>query len=50
VVGMGLLRLIDPMPMTYPLVKALPVDGQLVIEIRQGANAMKSHPFQTPVH
>ena len=34
VVGMGLLRLEDPLPMTYPLITAQPRDGQLVVEIR----------------
>lgn len=34
VVGMGLLRLKDPLPMTYPLVKAQPREGRLVIEVR----------------
>lgn len=34
VVGMGLLRLKDPVPMTYPLVKAKPQDGRLVVEVR----------------
>jgi hypothetical protein len=33
VVGMGLLRLKDPLPMAYPLVKARPQDGRLVLEI-----------------
>ena len=34
VVGMGLLRLKDPLPMTYPLVRARPRAGRLVLEIR----------------
>ena len=38
VVGLGLLRLEDPMPMTYPLVKAQPQDGRLVVEVRLPGN------------
>ncbi|MFA6112187.1 MAG: hypothetical protein WDA75_25800 [Candidatus Latescibacterota bacterium] len=34
VVGMGLLRLQDPMPMAYPLVRARPRDGRLEVEVR----------------
>ncbi len=34
VVGLGLLRLRDPLPMTYPLVTAEPADGQVVIVVR----------------
>ncbi len=34
VVGMGLLKLKDPLPMTYPTVTASPADGELVIEVR----------------
>ena len=33
VVGLGLLRLKDPLPMTYPLVKAQPHAGRLVVEV-----------------
>ncbi len=42
VVGMGLLRLNDPLPMTYPLVKAQPTDGRLVIEVRCGGAPRRS--------
>lgn len=38
VVGMGLLRLKDPLPMTYPLIKAQPEEGRLEIEVRTGSN------------
>lgn len=38
VVGLGLLRLKDPLPMTYPLVKAHPQDGRLVVEVRLPGN------------
>jgi hypothetical protein len=34
VVGLGLLRLKDPLPMAYPLVTARPEGGDLVIEVR----------------
>jgi hypothetical protein len=34
VVGMGLLRLVDPLPMAYPLVKARPRDRRLEVEVR----------------
>ncbi|MBI2298987.1 MAG: hypothetical protein HYU66_08600, partial [Armatimonadetes bacterium] len=36
VVGMGLLKLKDPTPMTYALVTARPHGGQLTIEVRRG--------------
>jgi hypothetical protein len=34
IVGMGLLKCVDPMPMTYPQVTASPENGELVIEVR----------------
>jgi hypothetical protein len=34
VVGMGLLRCVDPVPMTYPRVTARPEQGELAIEVR----------------
>jgi hypothetical protein len=37
VVGMGLLRLQDPLPMTYPLVRARPQGGRLVLEVHAPA-------------
>lgn len=36
VVGLGLLRLKDPLPMAYPLVTARPSEGALVVEVRAG--------------
>ena len=36
VVGGGKLRLKDPLPMSYPLLKARPSDGRLIIEVSQG--------------
>jgi hypothetical protein len=36
VVGMGKLRLVDPLPMTYPLVKAQPREKRLEVEVRVG--------------
>ena len=36
VVGMGQLRLVDPLPMTYPLVKAQPREQRIEVEIRLG--------------
>jgi len=36
VVGMGLLRLKDPLPMVYPLMRAQPEDGRIVIEVLRG--------------
>lgn len=35
VVGLGLLRLKDPLPMAYPMVTARPDDGVLIVEIRR---------------
>lgn len=37
VVGLGKLKLRDPMPTTYPLLTAQPADGELVIEIQTAA-------------
>ena len=37
IVGMGLLRLADPMPVAYPLITARPEGSLLVIEVRRGA-------------
>jgi hypothetical protein len=34
IVGMGLLKCVDPMPMTYPRVTASPENGELLIEVR----------------
>ncbi|HJN18124.1 MAG TPA: DUF4962 domain-containing protein [Armatimonadota bacterium] len=34
IVGMGLLKLADPMPTAYPLMRAQPEDGRLVVAIR----------------
>jgi len=34
VVGMGKLKLVDPLPIRYPLITARPDDGELVIEIQ----------------
>jgi len=31
VVGLGMLRLKDPLPMTYPLIRAQPEDGRLEV-------------------
>jgi hypothetical protein len=39
VVGLGLLRLRDPLPMTYMLIKAQPENGRLEIEVRQGTSS-----------
>jgi hypothetical protein len=36
IVGMGKLKCVDPMPMKYPLVTAMPEGGALVIEVRTG--------------
>jgi hypothetical protein len=36
VVGMGRLKLVDPLPMTYPLIKARPKGRRLEVEVRLG--------------
>jgi hypothetical protein len=42
IVGMGLLKCVDPMPMAYPKVTADPDGGELAIEVRTPRQAGKS--------
>lgn len=42
VVGMGLLRLQDPLPMSYPLIRAQPAEGRLVVEIRHAGQQIRA--------
>ncbi len=44
VVGLGLLRLKDPLPMSYPLITARPEAGRLVLEVRAPGRAAEK-PF-----
>jgi hypothetical protein len=44
VVGMGKLRMKDPMPMTYPLITARPAGGKLIIEVHHAIGRTRPSP------